>query len=1124
MKQYFVFNWLLILTIIFACACTGKKDEQAGTIHFTELSSNQTGVKFVNTISENDTVNLINNEYLYTGGGVGIGDFNNDNLPDIFFTANQHSSKLYLNKGNFQFEDITDKAGLKTSFWGTGVSIVDINSDGFDDIYVCASGSANPQLRKNRLFINNGKLGFSEQAERYGLADTSYSTQAVFFDYDKDGDLDMYLLNHLLYNLNPNTIMDSMYRGHLPAADKLFRNDGTASTPQFKEMSSQAGIKEQGYGLGIVVSDFDNNNWPDLYIGNDYLANDLLYLNNRKGYFNNRISSALRHQSYSTMGVDAADINNDGLQDLVSLDMLPETNERQKMMFSFMSYERYEMERSKGYQPSFMRNMLQLNNGNRRMHDSIEPFFSEIGQMTGIHQTDWSWSVLLADFDNDGWKDMHITNGMGRDMLNNDFILFKADAAGNADFSGKSDRIKAVASKLNEYGSVDLKNYCFRNNGNLGFVDVSTTGGLTTGSVSNGCAYADLDSDGDLDLVVNNINKEAFVLRNDLSRDSTHNYLSIQLIGNTGNARGIGAKLLIYAGSAFQSLEQYPVRGYASSVDQRLHVGVGSAIKIDSIIVTWPNDKIQVLKNIPVNQLIKIRQADANIPYQIPARSPEQFVEVSGANGIEFKHRETFFYDYGFQRLLPQKYSQLGPFMTTGDVNGDGLMDFFVGGAYNQSGKFFIQAPDGTFAGKDLSVDSTKDEEDLGCVLFDADTDGDLDLFINSGGYEYDAGSNYYIPRLYLNDGKANFKQDISAIPRSILTSAQSVAAADYDADGDVDLFIGGRISPNHYPVAPRSYILQNNAGKFTDVTGEVCPQLEEIGMVTAAVWNDFDGDKKIDLVLTGEWMEFRIFKNQGKMLDEMTGRTGLKKMHGLWRSLLPADVDKDGDMDLIAGNLGLNHKYKMLKGESIQLFAQDLDDNGSIDPILAYYLENETGERFLYPSIGRDRFAEQVPSIRKKYLLHADYSSKKINEILSNDDRNGMLEFKCEETRSGWIENKGAFTFEFHAFPLPAQIAPVNAISFLDVSGDEIPDIIIAGNEYQSEVHTGRYDASYGLILQGDGQGNFISQGPVKSGLVVDGDVKDIKIIADRANRNIILFAINDEKLRAFKILNSTR
>lgn len=1123
MKKVYIDFAIVLSTIFIFYSCNNRKNSnQKGAVHFTELPSSQTGITFSNTIIENDSINLFVNEYTYMGSGAGVGDFNNDGLPDVFFAASQSSAKLYLNKGNFRFEDITMAAGVATDYWATGVSVVDINNDGFDDIYVCATGSKDPQKRRKRLYINNGNLTFSEQAKEYGLADTSFSTQAAFFDYDGDGDLDMYLLNHAIYEPNMNNVIPADSIRHPVAADKLYRNETMLNGhPVFKEVSAEAGIKEIGYGLGVSISDFNGDNRPDIYVANDYIVNDKLWLNNGNGSFRNAIASTIKHQSYSSMGVDAADINNDGLFDIATLDMLPEDNERKKMMYAAMDVYRYELERQMKYEPAFMRNMLHLNNGVRTTGTNAEPFFSEIGQLAGIHETDWSWSILIADFDNDGWKDLHITNGFGKNMLNNDFLQLQADEK-IRNLRTQAEKDSALREKLDAYGSRQLPNYFFRNNGNLTFSNISTAAGITTPTVSNGCVYADFDNDGDLDLMTNNINQEASVLRNDLissKNDSAYHYLKIKLEGDGLNRNGFGAVVKLYSQGTMQIVEQAPVRGYASTVDKLLHVGLSKTSTIDSLVITWPNGKEQVLQNIPCNQLLRLKQKDANRErITLTQNSFTYFTEVTTKNGIDFTHVDSLFFDYRYQSLLPQKFSQSGPFMAEGDVNADGFTDFFVGGAFYQSGRIFTQQKNGLFTATDL-VKGLKIEEDLGALFFDADGDNDLDLFVNSGSNEFPVGSPFYRPRLYRNNGKGAFALDENAFPKTLVTSAQVVAGTDYDGDGDVDLFIGGRIVPTKYPLSPFSYLLQNNGtGSFTDVTQEICPVLHEAGMITSAVWTDFNADKKPDLIVAGEWMNIRFFKNNGSKLEEVTEATGLKNMTGLWRSLAVADVDNDGDLDLVAGNLGQNNKYKATAKEPVKLFAKDLDNNGSIDPVIAYYISNQKGERNLYPGIDRQQFADQVPSIKKKYQLYAAYSKEKMEDIIK-EYREGMIELTCEETRTCWLENKGNGKFEMHALPVEAQLAPVNSIICADVDTDGNTDIILAGNEYQTEVMTGRYDASYGLLLKGDGKGKFIPISPLQSGLVVDGDVKDMKMIKTARAERILLVAVNNDKMKIFKL-----
>jgi len=1128
-------NSLVICTIglgFQACTSGGSAPGAATAgLHFTAMPASTTGVRFANTITENDSLNMFVNEYTYMGGGVGVGDFDRDGLPDLFFAGNQTSSRCYRNKGNWHFEDITDKAGLATTSWCTGVSVVDINGDGWPDIYVCVSGKVPGSQRRNLLFINQHDLTFKESAAEYGLADTAYSTQALFFDYDGDGRLDMYLVNHTLDDPRPNDIRDNHVVPGAIAADKLYHNEGPLPGglhPVYKDVSAIAGILDDGNGLGVVAGDFNGDGRPDLYVCNDYIRNDLLWINNGDGTFTNSIATALRHQSYSSMGVDAADYNNDGLTDLLTLDMMPETSRRKKMMYSFLTEQRHQLEMDKGYEPQYIHNMLQLNNGNRPTAPGLvlpeaaapaTPYFSEIGELAGIAETDWSWSVLLADLDNDGWKDVFITNGLGRDPTNIDFLEYAHNTVLSSGIpeSDLGQRRKFME-RLTALGPLALRSYCFRNNHHLGFEDISATAGMGDASISNGAVYADLDNDGDLDLITNNINGEATLRRNDSKKA---HWLTLQLLGDSTNRDGFGAHIQAFGPNQTQTLTQSPVRGYLSSVDPRVHFGFGES-RPDSIVIRWPTGKMQTLIHPPVDTLLILKQSEALADDPAAEPPPPLFRDVTGQEHIDFRHKETMFFDYQFQPLLLQKYSQEGPFISVADIDKDGREDFFVGGAFKQSGRIYHQNRDGSFTGKDLAG-GPKYEEDMQSVWFDADGDGYPDLLVIGGSSEFEDHSPYYLPRLYHNDGKGNFRLDSNAIPANIRSVAKSVAVADLDGDGDLDVFIGGRLALGAWPRSPQSYILRNDHGRFTDVTESVCPALRYPGMINAAIWTDIDGDNKPDLIIAGDWMPIRIFKNSGVTLTEITATTGLDQYPGFWRSLLIADVDGDGHPDLVAGNLGGNNPYHIDSAQPAELIAKDFDGNGTIDPVFCHYQKDEEGKYVLSAGISRDAWAWQMPSIKKRYENNEGYALASMDQLLTPEMMQDASVLQCRETASGWFANDGHGHFRFHPFPREAQFAPVNAMVHVDVDGDGHPDLVLAGNEYQSSVMPGRYDASYGLLLKGDGHGGWQPVLPAASGLLLDGDVKDLKLI-HAAGRSILLTAINDNPIKAWQLTkNST-
>lgn len=1069
MNRFCLSLCVLSLTFLFG-ACTDTSERL-----FTLVSPDKSNVDFVNLLIENEDLNIMKYDYLYNGGGVAIGDINQDGLEDIYFSGNMVDNKLYLNKGDLQFEDITEKAGVAApNGWSSGVTMADVNCDGLLDIYVCRSAFDNYRQRRNLLYINNGDLTFAEQAEDYGIDDSGYSTQAAFFDYDQDGDLDMYLLNHSLSQYSDfNEKTKDLKNSNNPLyGDKLFKNIGG----RFEEVTKEAGIKSNvlGFGLGVAVSDVNNDGWLDIYVCNDFNEQDYLYINNQKGGFKEQLEYYFDHVSLNSMGNDIADINNDGYMDVLTLDMLPEDNYRQKMMAGPDNYYKFSLLSESGFYHQAMRNMLQLNHGENRG-------FAEIGQLSGISNTDWSWAGLMADFDNDGRKDIFITNGFKHNFTDMDFIQYLADE------TIKQRRGGPMPSNMRMVESMPpivVPNYMFKNNGNLTFDNVAEEWGLGQPGISNGAAYADLDNDGDLDIVVNNLDNYASIYRNNSTTHTGHHALRVQFEGSHCNGFGIGANIAIHVGDQLIVQENTTVRGFQSSVGNSLVIGLGDINAIDSLIVTWPDQKQQKLYDLGVDTTYHLSYRLAADDTHTPTEKPSLFVKSKGVPGLNYIHEENYFNDFDADILLPHMLSTQGPTMAVGDINGDGLVDLYAGASKGFSGAIYIRQTDGTFSGSAVFAEDAN-SEDLDALFFDADGDGDNDLYVVSGGSEFTARDADLQDRLYLNNG-SGLLEKVNTLP-VMLTSGSCVIPHDIDQDGDLDLFVGGRLKPGGYPVSPRSYILENDgSGSFSDITSTVCKDLMYPGMVTDAVWSDFDADGVKDLILVGEWMPVTLFKNTGKGLEKLTDSTGLEDTEGWWNTIVAYDIDQDGDDDYLVGNLGLNAQLKASTTHPVSLLHKDFDGDGVIDPILSYFIDNDS-----YPALSRDDMIGGMNYLKQRFNSYAEYATTRTQDIFTEQELDGASTLLAKALESGWIENKGNGYFTLHAFPMMAQVSPVYSILPGDFNHDGRPDVILGGNFSNTRVKFGRYDANNGVLLLGNPLGSFDYAGTEMSGLNIKGEVR---------------------------------
>jgi len=1072
---------------------------------FKSLSPKETNIKFSNDINETESLNVLSYEYFYNGGGVAVGDLNNDGYQDVFFTGNMGKNKLYLNLGHMKFKDITREACPelegRSGGWKTGVTMADVNGDGLLDIYICYSGKVDAETRRNQLFINqgvdkNGIPHFKEEAKEYGLDDPGYGTQAVFFDYDGDGDLDMFLLNHNVKKIDNMEFAKYKNQTDEMASNKLFRNDGG----HFTDVSKQAGIIQNPltFGLGVAIADINNDGWPDIYVTNDYNEPDYLYINNHDGTFTEKSKEMLRHMSHFSMGVDIADFNNDGFPDIMTLDMLPEDNHRQKLLQLEENYESFELMQSQDLYKQYMRNALQLNNG--------DGTFSEIAQLAGVSNTDWSWCPLIADFDNDGYKDIFVSNGYLRDYTNKDFLRYWGDYKIKKAMAGEPFQLMDLIAAM---PSTSIPSYIFRNNHNLTFTNKQVEWGINQPGISSGAVYADLDNDGDLDLIVNNVNRPASIYQNMSRENNNTNYIAVKLKGTGKNTNAIGAKVYVYTPGNLQYQEVNPNKGYLSCVSTTLNFGLGDNKIVDSVRIIWPDHTTQSLSSVNANQLLTISYQSSLQQYK-PATITTKPVFTHVDPIIDFKPAEISVNDFKRQLLMLFMYSKTAPVIVKADVNHDGLEDIFVSGEKDSPGKIYLQRPNGTFREVNLVGGNT---DNLGttaaAVFFDANGDGYPDLYIAKGGYSlYEPNTPDLQDELYLNDGAGNFVFSPGALPVLNSSSKSCVKPCDFDGDGDIDLFVGGRVIPGQYPLAPESYLLVNDGkGKFTALT----VPLSKIGMVTDAQWIDLNNDGRKDLVLCGEFMPITVFINTPEGFKDETKDYFGKPFSGFWNKITFADVNGDGKPDLIAGNLGSNSQIHASDKEPAELYFADFDKNGSIDPFFNFYVQGKS-----YPFVSRDELNEQIYPMRRKFSSYQAYADATINDIFSVDDLAKAGKLTVNETKTTLFINRDG-KFKPADLPIEAQFSAVSQILTADFDHDGLTDILLLGNHSDNRLKLGSFDANYGCLLTGDGKGGFKYVSQPVSGLSVKGDVKsaiEIKI----NHVNYLLIGLSDAPLQFYK------